>query len=109
MDHASDFTFNFTQTSTAAEQTVEGKHKFETLAKSCGISIRHYHADNKIFASQAFKESFIAAQQTQSYCGVNAHHQNGVAERKIKTVIFLTRAMLFTAIIKWPNMVNVGF
>ena len=28
VDHASDFTFNFMQTSTEATQTVEGKHKF---------------------------------------------------------------------------------
>ena len=109
VDYASDFIFNFTQTSTNASQTVEGKHKFETYAKSCSISIQHYHADNKIFTSQQFKESCITAQQIQSYCSVNAHHQNRVAEWKIKTMISLAQAMLFNVIIKWPNIINVGF
>ena len=49
VDHASDFAFNFTQTSTEASQTVEAKHKFETFSKSCGVDMQHYHANNKIF------------------------------------------------------------
>ena len=51
VDHASDFTFNFIQTSTEASQTVEGKDKFKIFAKSCGVSVAHYHVDNKIFTS----------------------------------------------------------
>ena len=108
MDHASDCIFNFNQTSTESSQTVEANHKLEPFAENCGASIRHYHADNKTFTSQAFKESYIAAQKTQSFCGVNAHHQNGVAERKIKTVFSLARTMLFAAITKWPNNIHVG-
>ena len=84
MDYDSNFTFNFAQKSTAAEQTVEDKHKFEILAKSCRISIRYYHADNKIFASQALKESCIAAQQTQSYCSINTHHQKVLQNEKLE-------------------------
>ena len=89
VDHASDFVFHFIQTSFCRSQTVEAKHKFENFAKSCNVDMRHYHADNKILNNQLFKESCITAQQSQSFCGVNAHHQNGVAERKIQTVITL--------------------
>ena len=71
------------QTSTSGEQTVEAKHEFETFANNCDVKTNHYHADNRMFNSQVFKESCIANQQTQSFCGVNAHHQNGVAENKI--------------------------
>ena len=39
VDYASDFVFNFTQTSTEASQTVQAKHEFETFSKSCGINI----------------------------------------------------------------------
>jgi len=109
VDHASDFIFHFIQTSADGVQTVDAKHKFETFAKSCNVEINHYHADNKIFNNHLFKESCITAQQTQSFCGVSAHHQNGVAERKIATVISLARAMLFNAMIKWPKHVHLGF
>ena len=109
VDHASDFIFHFLQTSPDGSQTVDAKHKFETFAKNCGVDIRHYHADNKIFNNQLFKESCITAQQTQSFCGVSAHHQNGVAERKIKSVINLARAMLFNAMIRWPDTIHLSF
>ena len=109
VDHASDFIFHFVQTSTEGSQTVEAKHKFERFAKNCGVDIKHYHADNKIFNEQVFRESCIAASQVQTFCGVNAHHQNGVAERKIKTVISLARAMLFTAMIKNPTVITLQF
>ena len=59
VDHASDFIFHFLQTSPDGSQTVDAKHKFETFAKNCGVDIRHYHADNKIFNNQLFKESCI--------------------------------------------------
>ena len=37
---------------------------------------------------------------------MNAHHQNSIAERKIRTVVSLARAMLFTAMIKNPGAVT---
>ena len=87
---------NFTQTSTDGRQTLNGKHKFETFSKICGIDTHHYHADNKIFNNQAFKESYISARQKQSFCGACAHHQNGLEERKIKTIMNLARAIFLT-------------
>ena len=48
IDYASDFIFNFTQTSTDGKQTVNAKHKFKIFAQSYGIKIKHYHIDKKI-------------------------------------------------------------
>ena len=47
--HASDCAHHFVQTSTEGLKTIEAKHKFELFAASCGLKIKHYHADNKIF------------------------------------------------------------
>ena len=99
------FFFHFVQTSTEGPITVEAKHEFERFSKNCGVEISNYHADNKIFNEQTFRESCVSAGQAQSFCGVNAHHQNGVAERQIKTIISLARAMLFTAMIKNPTVI----
>ena len=100
VDHASDYIFYFTQTSIKGKQTAEGKYKFKTFAKSYNIKIKYYYANNRIFNSQVFKESYIIQKQTQSFYRVNAHYQNGIVERKIKTLISLARVILFNAIIK---------
>ena len=55
VDHASDFIFVFIQMSTEGSQTVEAKYKFELFAQNCGVKIKHYHADNKIFDKQVFR------------------------------------------------------
>jgi hypothetical protein len=48
-----------------------------------GVRIRHYHADNGRFAEKIFMADVARKGQTISFCGVNAHFQNGKAERKI--------------------------
>ena len=40
------------------------------------------------------------------FCGTNAHHQNGIAERAIQTVSNITRAMLLNASMHWKNNVE---
>ena len=109
VDHASDLVFHFMQTSTEGSQTLEAKHKFKQFIKNCRVNIKYYHADNKIFNKQIFRESCIATNRTQTFCGVNTHYQNGVAERKIRIVISLVRAMLFTAMIKNPTIVTLAY
>ena len=64
INHVSDFIFNFIQVSTDGAQKVSRKYKFETFTKLCGIDIPYYHADNKIFNNQTFKESYITTQQS---------------------------------------------
>jgi hypothetical protein len=62
---------------------VKAKQSFETLVKSLGVKIQHYHADNGRFADKAFLKDFEDKGQTVSFCGVRAHFQNGIAERRI--------------------------
>ena len=44
--------------------------------------------------------------QTLKFSGVGAHHQNGVTERSIRTVIQLARAMLLHSTLMWPDQAN---
>ena len=41
-----------------------------------------------------------------TFAGVNAHHQNGIAERKIQTLQELTRTMLVHANKRWPKAIT---
>ena len=52
------------QTSVEGKHTVEAKHNFEAFANNCGVSIKDYHADDRISSSQTFKERFMSVQQT---------------------------------------------
>jgi hypothetical protein len=72
------------QKSTSGEETVEAKRTFKRMANSYGVRIRHYHGDNGRFAETLFMQEIVKQGQTISFCGVNAHFQNGLAERRIR-------------------------
>ena len=43
-----------------------------------------------------------------TYCGVNAHFQNGVAEKHIRDLQERERTMLLFAVHKWPRMISMA-
>ena len=86
IDHAASKVFNFCQFSTNAYGTVSSKHKLKELARYEGFNIKSYHLDSGIFAGNEFMNDCETLKQTIDYSGVGAQHQNGVAERNIKTV-----------------------
>ena len=109
LDHSSDFVFHSMQTSADGYQTGDAKHKFKTFSKNCDMQIKHIHVDNKIVNNQLFKESCIATQQTQIFFVVRVYHQNGVDERKIKTVISIARSILLHAMMRWTHTLHLSF
>jgi Reverse transcriptase (RNA-dependent DNA polymerase) len=102
-DHASGLISCYHQTSLRANETVQSKRAFEREAKLCGVRIQTYHADNGIFKSQEFTSDLLRLDQTITLSAVGAHHQNGVAERAIRTVTERARAMLHHAMLHWPD------
>ena len=88
------------------QTTTEAKEAYDRLALSYNVTNLHYHADNGLFDTAAFKTSIKHANQTLSFCGVNAHHQNGKAERRIGDVTTGTRTSLLHASHRWPNAIN---
>jgi hypothetical protein len=106
VDHFSGLSFVYLQKSTSAAETVEAKRAFERYAKLQGVKVQHYHADNGIFSEAEFTRAVETDQQTITYCAVNAHHQNGQAEKKIRDLQELARTMLLHAKQRWPNAVS---
>jgi Reverse transcriptase (RNA-dependent DNA polymerase) len=102
VDHYSDITFVHLQQSTKANETIEAKEAFERWSLSHGVKIKHYHADNGRFAETAFMAHVAKSGQTISFCGVNAHFQNGKAERRIRTLQDQARSQMLHAKSKWP-------
>ena len=87
-------------------ETLEAKANFERLLRTYGVEVKAYRADNGRFSDLGFMEACEDAHQTISFCGVGAHHQNGVAERAIGDLTCVARTFLVTAMYKWPEMVT---
>ena len=92
--------------SITSKETIEAKQAFERFATDHSVCIKHYHADNGRFADNAFKQHCSQQQQQITYCGVNAHFQNGVAERTIRDITESARMMLLHAKARWPSAVH---
>ena len=86
VDEASDMGYVYHHLSMSSKETVKAKESFERYDKSCGVNIKHYHADNGRFKDKAFMKSIEDSWQTISFSGVGAHHQNGIAEKRIGVV-----------------------
>jgi hypothetical protein len=103
VDQASKLSFTYLQKTATAEETLLGKAAFEHYAKDRGVTIQAYHADNGIFKANKWVLACRAQGQRLTFAGVNAHHQNGLAERRIRSLQELARAMLIHATKRWPQ------
>ncbi len=86
VDYASRLLHFTPHTSTGAKEVLMAKQNFELFALSFNRSVKKYHSDNGIFSSKAFKQACTMNHQQISFCSVDAHHQNGIAERYIHTI-----------------------
>jgi hypothetical protein len=105
-DHYSRLSYVHVQPSTSGADTLDAKHAFERYARSNDVQVRHYHADNGRFADNAFVKDVGTAEQSISYCGVNAHHQNGIAERRIRELTERARTAMINAQLRWPGVIT---
>ena len=96
VDHVSDLSYVHVQSSTGGDETIEAKH----------VNILHYHADNGIFSENKFMNDVRKSKQSISFCSVNAHHQNGRAEKRIRDLREVSRTQLLHAQLRWPEEVS---
>ena len=96
------------QVSLRATDTVITKKRFEHNLNNFGHSVEMYLGDNGVYRSKEFRDDLKARGQTMEFCGVGAHHQNGVAERAIRTVSESARTMMIHAAIHWPGNVDLS-
>ena len=108
VDQYSRYTFVYLQKRITSQETVMAKHAFERSAHQRGVKIHHYHANNGRFADNAFILDCQASRQSLSYCGVNAHFQNSIAERRIRDLQEQTRTSMLYAMNKWKKMVIIN-
>jgi hypothetical protein len=107
VDHFSRLSFVYLQESTKGDETLLAKRAFEAYAASFGVKVYNYHADNGRFAERLYLNHAKANGQTVSLCGVNAHFQNGIAEKRIRDFTACARTSLLHAMSRWPSAITI--
>jgi hypothetical protein len=74
--------------------------------KDQGVMVQDYHANNGIFKAKKWVNACQGKGQGLTFSGVNAHHQNGIAEQKIWSLQELAWTMLLHANKRWPKAVS---
>ena len=108
VDHLSRCKYVYLMTSLTSEETIKAKQKFELFAIHRGVHIKSYNADNGRFADNAFIADCQAKQQGLTFCGVNAHWQNGIAESAIRYLSEQARKQLLHAKARWPEAIDLA-
>ena len=93
-------------TDQSGEATLQAKHNFEHLSATRGVNIKSYHADNGRFAERSFMDDIKRCLQRITFCGVGAHHQNGITENAIKQLTLISRTLLVHAQNHWPEYIS---
>jgi hypothetical protein len=106
VDGATDYTKVHLMEHATGDSTLEAKAAFERDAMSRGVDIRGYHADNGRYAEHLFRDDCKQKSQSLNFCGVGAHHQNGIAEAKMKQLTLASRTMLLHAQRHWPEYIS---
>ncbi len=106
VDHYSRLCFVHLQIDYSSVKTVAAKRTFKSFADEIGVKIQHYHCDNGQFSDNAFKQACHEQRQQLTFCGVNAHFQNGIAEQAIYDLSESAHKQLLHTCARWLQAVH---
>ena len=87
--------------------TMEAKDEYEAYYLDYGVVNKEYLTDlGTPFTSETFTSHLRGLNQIVRYAGTAAHHQNGIAERAIRTIMTTARTMMIHAAIHWHEMAD---
>ena len=108
-DHASGYVHIVFQSHLNSHETIMAKEAFERHCQAFGVVPQTFLMDNgSAFTSNAFQEHISRFNQVVRFAGVGGHGNNGVAERSIRTIMSISRAMLLHSAIHWPAVADVS-
>ena len=106
VDHGTGYLHVEHQLGFSAVETICAKQSFENMAFEHGVVVQSYLTDSGAFKANTFVQHICDHSQEIKYCGTNAHHQNGITERSIRTVSNMARAMLLHSASHWKEGIN---
>jgi hypothetical protein len=101
VNHYSRLRFVHLQIDDSSVETVTAKCAFESFAAKHGVKNQHYHCNNGQFSNNAFKQACYKQRQQLTFCGVNAHFQNGIAKQAIRDLSESAHKQLLHAHAHW--------
>jgi hypothetical protein len=108
VDHYSGFKYVHLMTSLTSDETVAAKIAFEQQASKHGVTILHYHANNGQFQDSTFRAACKQGRQRVTFCGVNAHFQNGRVEKAIRDLSESAPKQLLHAQARWSGAIHLA-
>jgi len=109
VDHVSDYVYVHLMKDLTLEATLTAKKAYEKILTLAGHTVKAYRADNGRFADKGFHDACTERDQTIDFCGVGAHHQNGIVENRNKQLTLGARTLLLEGMRKWPQMIDTMF
>ena len=100
VDHMSSYIHVEHQLGFSSSENIRAKQAYESHYLDHGIMVDSYLANNGVFKATAFIQYIRDSAQRLQFCGVNAHHQNGMAERAVKMISDTSRAMILHASVR---------
>jgi hypothetical protein len=107
VDHFSCLSFVCLQELTKGADAPLAKRAFDACAALFGVKVLNHHADNGRSVERLFLDHAEANGQTVSLCGVNAHFQNGVDEKRIGDLTACARTSLLRVMNRWPSAIAI--
>jgi hypothetical protein len=86
VDHAYGLIHCEHQVGFSAMETIRANQSFERCCMDEGVVVQDYLTDSGAFKAKKCVSHIHETHQLLRFCGTNAHHQNGIAERDIQSI-----------------------
>ena len=103
-DAASGLIWVENQVSLGANKTIFGKTRFKNWLWDQAVSeVSHYHSSNGIFIKDGYRNDCKGKDQTRSFSGVGAQHQNSRVESAIQNIMYMARKFMIHSSLHWKE------
>ena len=109
INHVSDYVHVQLMRDLSLTKTFLAKSEMEKVMAQAGRTAKHYHTNNDRFADNGCIDAINGKDQNITFCGVGAHHQNGIIENKNKTITTGGRTLLIHSRRMLPNKIDEMF
>jgi hypothetical protein len=106
VNHFSCLQFVHLQLNDKSNKTLTAKLAFKQYTAEHGVKILHSHCNNGRFHDNAFRQACQEARQQLTFCGVNAHFQNGITKQAIQDLSESTWKQLLHVHARWPEALH---
>jgi hypothetical protein len=91
-----------------SDENMAAKNAYEAKVAEFGVCVRSYHGDNGQFSETLWLSDVAEKNQQVTFCGVGSHHQNGIAEKRIRDLTEYAWTLLVSANQTWPETVKLA-